>query len=185
MRLLSILFLLCLTSNFRAQTEDINWLTWDQAIAKSKLDSVPKKIFIDFYTGWCGWCKRMDATTFKDRNVVDYMNANYYAVKFDAETSDTIIFSGTTFINSDPEVKKTSPNSRGKVHQIAYSILDGKLSYPSYAIMDEKQTRLMTYQGAKPVDQIMGILLFFATDQHKYYHNYLYGQWNKQISERK
>jgi len=54
-----------------------------------------------------------------------------------------------------------------------------------YAILDENQARLVTYQGAKPADQIMGILLFFETDQYKYYHNYLYGQWNKQISEGK
>ncbi|HAE30114.1 MAG TPA: thioredoxin, partial [Flavobacteriales bacterium] len=51
--------------------------------------------------------------------------------------------------------------------------LEGKLSYPSYVILDENQTRLMIYQGAKPVDQLMGILLFFSTDQYKYYHNYL------------
>jgi hypothetical protein len=51
--------------------------------------------------------------------------------------------------------------------------------------MDENQARLVTYQGAKPADQIMGILLFFGTNQYKYYHNYLYGQWNKQISQGK
>ncbi|MDC3337739.1 DUF255 domain-containing protein [Flavobacteriales bacterium] len=180
-----VILLVNLAFGSHSQTASINWLTWDQAITKSKIDSIPKKMFIDFYTGWCGWCKRMDATTFKDPNVVGYMNANFYAVKFDAETLDTILFNGSTFINSDPNFKKQTPNSRGKVHQMAYGILDGKLSYPSYAILDENQARLVTYQGAKPADQIMGILLFFETDQYKYYHNYLYGQWNKQISEGK
>jgi hypothetical protein len=68
---------------------------------------------------------------------------------------------------------------------MAYTLLDGKLSYPSYAILDEKQTRLMIYQGAKPVDQMMGILVFFATDQFKFYHNYLYGQWNQKTPPNK
>jgi thiol:disulfide interchange protein len=37
----------------------INWMTWDEAVAQSKIDEKPKKVFIDFYTAWCGWCKRM------------------------------------------------------------------------------------------------------------------------------
>ncbi len=164
------------------QTEaKINWITWDEAIAQSAVDSVPKKMFIDFYTGWCGWCKRMDATTFKDPNVISYMNANYYPVKFDAECTDTITFNGMTFMNSDPTFVKKSANSRGKPHYLAYSLLNAKLSYPSYAILDENKNRIAIYQGAKPVEEMLGILLFFSTDQYKQYHNYLYGQWNKQM----
>lgn len=181
------LTLLCLISFscFAQENAKINWMTWDEAIAQSKKDSVPKKMFIDFYTPWCGWCKKMDASTFIEPNVVAYMNANYYPVKFDAETTDTIVFNGTTFMNSDPSYKKASPRARGKVHYMAYSLLDGKLSYPSYVILDGNQTRLAIYQGAKPADAMLGILVFFATDQYKYYHNYLYGQWNKQLEQQK
>ena len=48
-----------LTLPLLAYSQDqINWMTWDQMIAKRQSDSVPKKVFIDLYTGWCGWCKR-------------------------------------------------------------------------------------------------------------------------------
>ena len=91
-------------SSCNAQTEHekydpngIHWMSFEQAVALN--DKAPKKIFIDTYTQWCGWCKRMDASTFKDTAVVRYMNDHYYAVKLDAETKDTIRFKGNLFIN--------------------------------------------------------------------------------------
>jgi len=34
------------------------WMTFEEAIEKSKTEK--RKIFIDVYTDWCGWCKVMD-----------------------------------------------------------------------------------------------------------------------------
>ena len=174
------LIIIILTLPLLAYSQDqINWMTWDQMIAKRQSDSIPKKVFIDLYTGWCGWCKRMDATTFKQKAIVDYMNQKYYAVKFDAETRDTINFNGVQFVNSDPLFEKRAINSRGKPHWFAHSILDGKLSYPSYALLDENLIRLAIYNGFKQQEELIGILFFFGADQHKYYHNLLYKQWNE------
>ena len=76
----------------------INWLSLQEADSLSKIN--PKPMFIDVYTDWCGWCKRMDATTFQDQNIANYLNANFYPVKLDAETKDSIIFQGKLFTNS-------------------------------------------------------------------------------------
>ena len=161
------------------QSAKINWMTWDEAVAQSKKDEKPKKIFIDFYTAWCGWCKRMDATTFINPSIVNYMNQHYYAVKFDAEGMDTILFKGTTFMNSEPTYKKTG--ARGKVHILAYSLLEGALSYPSYVILDEKFNRVHIISGYKQPEPLLGNLLFFSGVEYKHFHNYVHAQWQRNI----
>ncbi|MBP9152977.1 MAG: DUF255 domain-containing protein, partial [Flavobacteriales bacterium] len=68
--------------------EEIKWVSLEEADALRRTE--PRKILIDVYTDWCGWCKKMDASTFKDPKVVAYINANYYAVKLDAEQKEPI-----------------------------------------------------------------------------------------------
>ncbi len=70
----------------------IEWLTIDEAQALNKKD--PRPFFIDVYTDWCGWCKRMDKDTFSDEEVASYVNKNYYAVKLDAESAGKVQFNG-------------------------------------------------------------------------------------------
>ena len=177
-----LIFLFASFYVFTSAQATINWISWEEMISARANDSVKKKVFIDMYTGWCGWCKRMDGTTFKDANIVKYMNENYYNIKFDAESRDTINFNNHQFINSDPSFIKSNPNSRGKTHLFAHSLLDGSLSYPSYVILDENLARLMIYKGFKDTEKLLGILLFFSTNQYKFYHNYLNETWQKSLT---
>ena len=78
--------------------DQIKWYTIEEAYKLNKLS--PKPFFVDVYTDWCGWCKRMDATTFQDPSVAAYLNSYYYPVKFDAESKDTVQFLEKTFFNS-------------------------------------------------------------------------------------
>ncbi len=179
-KLIFIFFLTLINNSIIGQSK-INWLSWNEMMIQRENDSIKKKVFIDLYTGWCGWCKKMDASTFIDPNIVQYMNAKYYNIKFDAESRDTIVFNEHQFINTDPSFIKSKPNARGKTHWLAHSILDGKLSYPSYVILDENLVRLMIFKGYKDSENLFGILLFFGTEQYKFYHNYLNEIWQKSI----
>jgi thioredoxin-related protein len=136
--------------------EEITWYTWDEALALSAKE--PRKMFIDVYTDWCGWCKRMDATTFKDPKVVEHINANYYAVKFDAEQKEEIEYNDHTF--------KFIPSGRRGVHELAYALLDGQLSYPSYVYLDNQQRRLYISKGYKQVEQMMTELNYFTDEKY-------------------
>ncbi len=102
----------------------------EQAYKASKV--VDKPLFIDVYTSWCGWCKRMDQTTFKDPAVVSYLNANFHPVKFDAETKDTIQFLERTYLNSQSTyVKRLISSSDSTIKHLSDSIrlLGGEEKY--------------------------------------------------------
>lgn len=162
----SFLVSLTLTSSSQA-VNDINWMSIEQV--EEAMKTQQKKVFIDLYTDWCGWCKRMDATTFKDPNVVQFMNQYFYAVKFNAERMDTVNFNNFAFYNLNPGGKRGT-------HLFAYSLLDGQMSYPSYAILDENLNRIHVVPGYKEPAPFASILLFFGTNQYQQYHNYVVKQ---------
>ncbi|XOV68148.1 MAG: thioredoxin family protein [Fluviicola sp.] len=53
--------------------------------AKQEAKKSGKLIFIDAYTDWCGPCKRMAATSFKDPKVGDLFNKNFINLKVEME----------------------------------------------------------------------------------------------------
>jgi len=136
----------------------INWMTWDMAVKLNK--EHPKKIFIDIYTQWCGWCKRMDQTTYLDKDVINYMNANFYAVRLDAETKDTFHFNNHAFVNQNP-------GERGSVNELAYSLMDGKMEYPTTVYMDENFARLSVAPGYLATSELKTVLTYFAENKYK------------------
>ncbi|MEM7659951.1 MAG: thioredoxin family protein, partial [Bacteroidota bacterium] len=72
--------------------EEINWISVEEAAALSAQDG--KKLIIDLYTDWCGWCKRMDRDTYAKAEVIRYINEHYHAVKFNAEQKESVTVGG-------------------------------------------------------------------------------------------
>ena len=136
----------------------VKWYTWEEAIKENKL--VKKKLFVDVYTQWCGWCKRMDKSTFEDPEVAKYLNENFYPIKLDAEQREDILFDGKTF-NYIADV------GRRGVHTLAYSLLDGKMSYPTVVYLTEKIERITISPGFKDAEQFMNELVFTAEEHYK------------------
>jgi len=84
--LLSLFLSIGFSIGLFAQEQKIEWLSFEQAVQRIAEDGDnEKKIFIDVYTDWCGWCKKMDKETFNDPEVRAYMIKNFYMVKFNAE----------------------------------------------------------------------------------------------------
>mgnify|MGYP000144451756 FL=1 len=139
------------------EKDKIEWITFEEAIEANSKEQ--KKFFIDVYTDWCGWCKRMDATTFKDETIIQLLNENYHTVKLDAEMKDTVRLGNDTFVNE-------KPNQKRHPHQLAIALLNGKLSYPSVVFLDEKGNMIQPLAGYQKAENLAPILNFFADNEH-------------------
>ena len=138
--------------------EKIQWHTFQEALELSKKEK--KKIFIDVFTDWCGWCKVMDRNTFPNPVIAKYMNAHFYAVKLNAEMKDTIVFNNYTFVNPSPKVPRST-------HQLASSLLNNQLSYPTTVYLDENFNMLTQVPGYRKPEELEPILKFFGDDIFK------------------
>ncbi len=140
------------------EKESITWYSWEEAIELQKEN--PKKLFIDVYTDWCHWCKRMDKTTFKNKSVAKVMNEHFYAVKFNAEQRESIEYKDYTL--------KYLPNAgRRGVHELAYALLDGQMGYPSFVYLDENGDRITISPGYKDAKAIQKELAFVGGEHYK------------------
>lgn len=135
----------------------INWMSLEQALEKSKTEK--KKIFVDLYTDWCGWCKHMDSTTFVDARVARYLNEHYYPVKFNAEQDKDIVFKDKTY-----KFKKNG--SRG-YHELAVLWLNNRLSFPTTVFLDENQQLIQPVPGYQDALKMEAIINYFGSDSHK------------------
>ncbi len=137
------------------KTEGIKWMTIQDAMKQN--NQQPKKIFIDMYTSWCGWCKKMDATTFEDAAIVEYMNKHFYSVKFNAETHDTILYKDKAY-SFKPEYK---------ANEFAAQMLNGSMSYPTSIYLDENMNEIGPVPGYLTSDQMLPVLKYFGEDIYK------------------
>ena len=138
------------------EASKVKWYTIEEAEKLNKQE--PRKIMIDVYTDWCGWCKKMDKETFEHPVIAEYINKNFYPVKLDAESKEEITFNGNTF-------KYVAQGSRG-YHELAAGLLNGKMSYPSIAYMNEKLELLGAIPGFYTPDRIEPLLNYIAEEKY-------------------
>jgi thioredoxin-related protein len=139
------------------KSEKIKWYSFEEAFQLSK--KKPKKIFVDVFTDWCGWCKKMDAETFTNDVIAAYMSKHFYCVKLNAERKDTVIIDGVTFTNPNPQSKRST-------HQLANELLRNSMSYPSYVFLNEKGQWLTVVAGYQNAKAFEPIIHYFGEDAY-------------------
>lgn len=141
----------------------VKWMSVNEALEAQKKN--PKKIMIKFYADWCGMCKRMDRETLANKEIINYLNENYYAVKFNAEGNEPVTFQGKNFINPDFDPKRKPTYGGGPQHQFVKYF--GITGYPTTVFLDETGqllTGLIGYFKPRDLEAYLGL---FATNDYK------------------
>ncbi len=157
--ILCLLFVQYTNAQDAATKPKIKWMTIEQAF--QAIQKEPRKIVVDVYTGWCGWCKVMDQKTFTDPKVIEYINQKYYAVKLDAEQKDDITIGTQKYI------------WQNGYNQAGVQLLQGKMSFPTMVYLDEKFNMIQPVPGYQDAKQFHQIITYFGDDHYKK------GEWDK------
>ena len=156
MRLVLVFTAVIMGLNINAQ-EEIRWYTLEEAIEQNRRE--PRKFMVDVYTDWCGWCKRMDASTFSDAGIASYVNAHFYPVKFNAEMKDSLTLGERTYYFVD--------NGRRGYHEVAAILTKGRLSYPTIVYLDEELRHISVEPGYKTAAQLSEKLIYYKEEKYK------------------
>ena len=135
----------------------VKWMSFEEALERSKTEK--RKIFIDVYTDWCGWCKVMDKNTFSEPEVAKMLNEKFYPVKFDAEQTGDVEFAGRTF--------KFIPQGNKGVHELAVALLNSQMSYPTVVFLDEEFRMIQPLAGYQKAPEFHRSMSFIGGDYFK------------------
>ena len=82
------------------EKNEINWLPLEKAkVLAKKHDG---KVLIFFYKKDCPYCDKMKKETLSDPATINTINNNFFPVKIDSRTKDTIMYNGKAYGNQQP-----------------------------------------------------------------------------------
>ena len=78
----------------------IDWIPLEKA--KKYAKKYDKNILVFFYKKNCQYCEEMKSETLSDQTVIDFINHNFFPVKIDSRTKDTILYNRIKYSNQQP-----------------------------------------------------------------------------------
>ena len=125
----------------------IKWLKYDEGLKLAKEQG--KKVFVEFTAKWCGWCKKMHATTFVEPEIVAMLSENYVAVSVDGDSPDTLKIDGWI----------TSEKGLAREYKVS--------SYPTYWFLTANAEPIAPIKGYRDKNDMGNILEYLKDDTYK------------------
>ena len=126
--------LLCGTVVDTASASDsIKWRSYEEGMVLSKIEK--KAVFLHFYADWCGFCRKMANSTFKDAALIEYLNDNFMPIR----------------VNTDKEPETAGAYGvMGLPHTVFLTEMGEPIfSVPGYIATDPLMTMLKEVNGIK------------------------------------
>lgn len=144
-----IIAAICFSLKINAQ--EIQWINFDQLSELQQTDNRPLLIFI--HTKWCRYCKMQKEISFKNLQLIEFLNRNYYCIELDAESKSSI-----KLLN-----KNYSYNPLQGYHQLALTLTkdSNQIIFPTLLVLDKSykiKSVLQSYQEPQSLIEHLKIL---------------------------
>jgi thioredoxin-related protein len=133
--------------NAQTRTSSLYWYSWDDGVSAARRGG--KKIIIDVYTNYCGWCKKMDKESYGNPTIQGLLNEDFIPIKLDAESRALVTF-------GDDQLTEAEVAKRFGV--------DG---YPTTLVFDEQLKLIRTESGYIEPKIFYYFLKYYSTDSYK------------------
>lgn len=101
-----------------AEDKGIKFLEGTYAEALQVAKEAGKPLFVDCYTQWCGPCKQLAKTTFKDAQVGEMFNSSFICLKLDMETPDGVAQKDKFGVSAYPTMVFVDPETEEVIHKM-------------------------------------------------------------------
>ena len=101
-----------------------------------------KKIIVFIHTDWCQYCQKMKSTTFKNQEIIQSLNSDFYFIDFNAEEKRDISFNNQIF-------KYQPTGNNVGVHELALQLgtMNNQIVYPVLCVLNEKNEIMLQYNN--------------------------------------
>ena len=113
----------------------VRWMEHQAGLAKAK--KLNKPVIVSFYSATCGYCRRMDASTYADPKIVKYLDKHFVPVR---------VYVGL---------------------EMTLARMYGVRGLPTHAFLSAKGMRLTTLRGFIPPKPFYVVLTYIATRSYK------------------
>ncbi len=131
---------------------EIDWIPLEKA--KKYAKKYDKNILVFFYKKDCPYCEEMKRETLSDQTVIDLINHNFFPVKIDSRTKDTILYNGIKYSNQQP-ISHGSTFRHDFYHEVARFNRNGEdlTTTPTVVLFNSKFEKIKVLPGkqAKPL----------------------------------
>jgi len=148
-----------LSARAGSPASDIKWAGYSKALTSAGKSG--KKILVDVYTAWCGWCKKMDRDVYANDEVQAYIQKHFEAVKLDAESKRKHKVAANEY--TEREIAKQY----------------GVSSYPTTLFLDHKGEPITAIPGYIKANRFLAVLEYIEGNHYKT------TGWNEFLKSRK